>query len=183
MLIIKTANTVEKITVAGEVPEHPDVRDVKPSDWSAKAIRPIKVKAVFSRTDGGPWELDSVTLYGFDVLKSGNPSDNPNCYRDMQVPQSVSAYKREFSEDQFTKTQWARDWAQIELARINEVTERADLDSDVVLGDAVDLDDLAVCRYPDGEDAIEHDWKPGDIECRRCGVDLSTWNDEAEVSS
>lgn len=142
MLIIKAKSSLETITVWGDVPEHPDVKDVKASDWSAKAIRPNKIKAVFNRVDGGPWELGSVTLHGFDVLKSGKPSDNPNCYRDMQVPERVYAYKREFSEDQFAKTQWARDWAQIELARINEVTQRADLDSDVVLGDAVDLDEV-----------------------------------------
>ena len=24
----------------------------------------------------------------------------------------------------------------------------------------------------------EHDWTPGDLECRRCGADLSTWNED-----
>lgn len=24
----------------------------------------------------------------------------------------------------------------------------------------------------------EHDWQPGDPECRRCGADLAAWNDE-----
>jgi hypothetical protein len=26
----------------------------------------------------------------------------------------------------------------------------------------------------------DHDWKPGDYECRRCGADLSAWNEEKE---
>lgn len=26
----------------------------------------------------------------------------------------------------------------------------------------------------------DHNWKPGDIECRRCNADLSSWNDEEE---
>jgi len=142
MLIIKADSALEKITVWGEVPEHPDVRDVKPERWSAKAIRPIKVKAVFNRENNGPWEPGSITLYGFDVLKSGKPSDNVNCYRDMRVPEKVYAYEREFSEDQFAKTQWARDWAAVQLARINNVTERADLDSDVYLGEPVNLDEV-----------------------------------------
>lgn len=142
MLIIKANSSLETITVWGEVPEHPDVQDVKPADWSARAIRPIKVKAVFNRTEGGPWEPGAVTLYGFDVLKSGKSSDNMSCYRDFQAPTQVYAYKREFSEDQFIKTQWARDWATVQLARISEVTERADLDSDVMLGEPVNLDEV-----------------------------------------
>lgn len=24
----------------------------------------------------------------------------------------------------------------------------------------------------------EHDWEPGDPDCRRCGADLSEWNEE-----
>lgn len=37
-----------------------------------------------------------------------------------------------------------------------------------------DEEDGAVCadEYP------EHDWEPGDLECRRCGADLSDWNDQ-----
>jgi hypothetical protein len=37
-------------------------------------------------------------------------------------------------------------------------------------------DDGSVCTngYPD------HDWRPGDIECGRCGADLSMWNEEDE---
>lgn len=27
-------------------------------------------------------------------------------------------------------------------------------------------------------DNLDHDWQYGDPECRRCGADLSTWNDE-----
>ncbi|HET9144054.1 hypothetical protein [Actinophytocola sp.] len=148
MLIIKAESALERITVWGEVPEHPDVRDVKPNEWSAKAIRPIKIKAVFNRADGGPWELGKITLFGFDVLKSGRPSDNPNCYHDMEVPEKVYAYKREFSEDQFAKTEWAREWAAVQLVRINDVAERADLDSDVVLGEPVDLDEPQPRRFP-----------------------------------
>lgn len=26
----------------------------------------------------------------------------------------------------------------------------------------------------------DHDWKPGDYACRRCGADLSAWNEEEE---
>lgn len=26
----------------------------------------------------------------------------------------------------------------------------------------------------------DHDWKPGDYECRRCGADLSAWNEEED---
>lgn len=26
----------------------------------------------------------------------------------------------------------------------------------------------------------EHDWTPGDPDCRRCGADLAAWNDEDE---
>jgi hypothetical protein len=26
----------------------------------------------------------------------------------------------------------------------------------------------------------DHDWKPGDLECRRCDTDLSDWNEEVE---
>jgi hypothetical protein len=26
----------------------------------------------------------------------------------------------------------------------------------------------------------DHDWKPGDYECRRCHADLSDWNEEEE---
>jgi len=25
--------------------------------------------------------------------------------------------------------------------------------------------------------SYDHDWKPGEFECRRCGADLSTWNE------
>lgn len=144
MLIIKAKSALETITVWGEVPEHPDVKDVKPYEWSAKPVRPNKIKAVFNRIDGGPWEMGTVTLNGFDVLKSGKPSDNPSCYRDFTVPNAISTWKKEadFSADQFAKTQWARDWASVQLARINEVAERADLDSDVVLGEPVDLDEV-----------------------------------------
>lgn len=24
----------------------------------------------------------------------------------------------------------------------------------------------------------DHDWRPGDYECRRCGADLSAWNED-----
>lgn len=34
------------------------------------------------------------------------------------------------------------------------------------------------CVDKDGEVRIEHLWKPGDNECRRCGADLSSWNDD-----
>jgi hypothetical protein len=148
MLIIATEQATEKITVKGTVPTHPDVHDVKPERWSAKPIRPIKVKAEFQRVDGGPWEVNAVTLYGFDVLKSGKPSDNDNCYRDMRVPTKVNSYEREFSEDQFAKTQWARDWAKAQLARINDVAERADLETDVMLGEPVNLDEPQPRRFP-----------------------------------
>lgn len=134
MLIIKATGAREKISVWGEVPEHPDVKDVKPFDWSQKPIRPIKVKADFSRVDGGEWEIGNIAVYGFDVLKSGKPSDNQNCYREL----TLYSYQRERNAD----LAWAYDWATIELARINDVTERADLDSDVVLGEPADLDDL-----------------------------------------
>lgn len=30
------------------------------------------------------------------------------------------------------------------------------------------------------EDYPEHDWRPGDLECRRCGADLSEWGYDAE---
>lgn len=30
------------------------------------------------------------------------------------------------------------------------------------------------CTYP----YPDHDWMPGDLECRRCQADLSEWNDE-----
>ena len=28
----------------------------------------------------------------------------------------------------------------------------------------------------------DHEWRPGDIECRRCGADLGTWNEQEETS-
>lgn len=173
MLVVKTAQAIEKIIVAGEVPEHPDIRDIKPYDWSAKAIRPSKVKAEFVRTNGGEWTLSGLTLYGFDVLKSGKPSDNPNCWRDHSVSRDgeVHSYMSDFDREQIELTAWARDWAAIELARINEVTERPDLASDVVLGDPVDLDALddTVCVDNNGDEWPEHDY--AEIDCRRCGAE------------
>lgn len=29
-------------------------------------------------------------------------------------------------------------------------------------------------------DHPEHEWKPGDLECRRCGADLSEWDESEE---
>lgn len=26
----------------------------------------------------------------------------------------------------------------------------------------------------------DHNWNPGDVECRRCGADLSAWNEEED---
>lgn len=147
MLIIKTASTLEKISVCGEVPEHPDVKDIQPNEWSAKSIRPIKVKGTFQRVDGADWEVGSITLYGFDVLKSGMASDNQNCYREHQISSDgkIGRYTSDFARKQIELTAWARDWAQIELARINDVTQRADLASDVYLGEPVDLDQPQLC--------------------------------------
>jgi ribosomal protein L37E len=31
------------------------------------------------------------------------------------------------------------------------------------------------CQWDDED----HDWTPGDMECRRCGADLSEWNEES----
>ena len=178
MLIIPTDAAIEKITVTGKVPEHPDVHDFKPHNWSAKAIRPSKVKAVFQRTDGDEWTIADITVYGYDVLKSGNPSDNPNCWRDHSVSRDGATYPsmKDFAREQIELTAWAREWAQVHLARINDVTERADLGSDVHLGQPIDLDTLdQVCVDKDGEEWPEH---AGDeIECRRCGADLSEWNE------
>jgi ribosomal protein L37E len=45
------------------------------------------------------------------------------------------------------------------------------------------LADEHECEIPEGWcDAVheEHDWAPGDPECRRCGADLSSWNDDNE---
>jgi hypothetical protein len=42
------------------------------------------------------------------------------------------------------------------------------------------LDD-EVCVDGDGNEHPEHDWKPGDFECRRCGADLSEWNENEEL--
>lgn len=39
---------------------------------------------------------------------------------------------------------------------------------------AVEPEDWEGCAYP----YPEHDWTPGDLECRRCGADLSQWNDQ-----
>lgn len=36
-------------------------------------------------------------------------------------------------------------------------------------------DDKYVCGVTE-----DHDWRPGDIECRRCQADLSEWNEEDE---
>lgn len=38
---------------------------------------------------------------------------------------------------------------------------------------------------PDGEEEVcgetyDHPWQPGDVECRRCGADLSHWNDDID---
>jgi hypothetical protein len=150
MLIIKTTAAIEKITVTGEVPEHRDVADIKPEAWSAKTIRPNTVRATFIRENGAEWTLHSLRLYGYDVLKGGKPSSNDNCYREATVPRIVSNWSsdKEFAEDQFTKTRWARDWAACVLARINDVTVRADLDSDVVLGKPTNLDEPQPRRFP-----------------------------------
>lgn len=37
------------------------------------------------------------------------------------------------------------------------------------MADEDDYDDSCVDDYP------EHQWNPGDLECRRCGADLSEW--------
>jgi hypothetical protein len=48
------------------------------------------------------------------------------------------------------------------------------------------LDDDVTSPWSTFYDAFEcgvsedHDWKPGDYECRRCGADLSAWNEEEE---
>lgn len=26
----------------------------------------------------------------------------------------------------------------------------------------------------------DHDWRPGDLECRRCSADLSSWNEDED---
>jgi hypothetical protein len=39
-------------------------------------------------------------------------------------------------------------------------------------------DDLDSCVDSDGVEWPEHDWTPGDAECRRCGADLNEWNEE-----
>jgi hypothetical protein len=39
-------------------------------------------------------------------------------------------------------------------------------------------DDLDSCVDGDGTEWPEHDWTPGDAECRRCGADLNEWNEE-----
>lgn len=149
MLVIKTAEAIEKIFVIGEVSEHPDVPDIKPWDWSTKPIRPNKIKAEFVRTNGTEWTLSGLTVYGFDVLKSGKPSDNPNCWREHEISRDGRTHPltSSFDHEQIELTAWARDWAMIELARINEVTERPDLDSDVVLY-ATDLDAPQPRRFP-----------------------------------
>jgi len=41
-----------------------------------------------------------------------------------------------------------------------------------------DPDDEDVCVDGDGNEYPEHDWTPGDLECRRCQADLSEWNDK-----
>lgn len=150
MLIIKTAEAIEKISVTGEVPEHPDIPDFKPWDWSSKPIRPGKIKATFQRADSGDWKIATIKIYGFDVLKSGKPSDNINCWRDHGVSTDGATHRftSEFDREQIRLTAWAREWATVQLARINDVTERADLTSDVYLGEPVDLDQPQPRRFP-----------------------------------
>lgn len=154
-MIITVREAVETVTIEGDVPADPRVKDTFAYDWSSKPIRPDRVRGVFSRTDGGPWRIVRIVVSGFDVLKSGKPSDNPNCYRDMQLPQTplTSYYKTAydgFYARQVELTAWAYEWAEIELARLNAVTERADLNSDVLLAaaDMPDLDDAQPERQP-----------------------------------
>ena len=47
------------------------------------------------------------------------------------------------------------------------------------MSEELDYDPLedAVCLYH-GVEYYEHLWSPGDVECRRCGADLSEWNSE-----
>lgn len=144
MLIIKTAKAVEKITVTGAVPAHPDVRDFKPNEWSGKPIRPNRVEAIFQRIDNGEWTIATLTVFGFDVLKGGRPSDNLNCYREHQISSdgAIHRFTKDFDREQIQLTEWARQWAQVHLSRINDVTARADLDSDVFLGEPVNLDEV-----------------------------------------
>jgi hypothetical protein len=150
MLIIKAKSSLETITVWGEVPEHPDVKDIKPYDWSAKPIRPSRIKAVFQRVGGGEWTIASIRLYGFDVLKSGKPSDNDSCWREHQISADgkIHRFTSSVDREQIELTSWARDWAAMQLARINDVTVRADLDSDVYLGESADLDQPQPRRFP-----------------------------------
>lgn len=147
LLIIEARNALEKIVVSGNVPEHPDVKDIKPGSWSSKAIRPDKIQGTFVRENGETWRLSSLRVYGFDVLKSGKPSDNINCYRDASVPTNRNPFGKH-DKSLAADAAWALDWADVELARINDITERADLNSDVVLGRPVDLDEPQPRRFP-----------------------------------
>lgn len=40
----------------------------------------------------------------------------------------------------------------------------------------VEPEDWEGCTYP----YPEHEWTPGDIECRRCGADLAEWSEDSD---
>lgn len=141
LMALTPTTVVETITVRAEVPRHRDVKDCT-LRYGKKVFRPDEVEARFQRRDGGPWQLTRLAVHGPDVLRSGETSDNQFSRRERVVetdPRWIE--ERDGSVDLFA---WARDWATVELARINEVKERADLDSVVYLGSAeIDLDETS----------------------------------------
>lgn len=46
---------------------------------------------------------------------------------------------------------------------------------DYLIEQALRIEDKNECGVSE-----DHAWKDGDIECRRCGADLSEWNEEGE---
>jgi hypothetical protein len=175
MFHITTDSVTEAVTVTGKVPAHPAIQDCTLKHGTI-VFRPDTVQARFQRGNATePWHTASVHVDGPDVLKSGSLSEKNRRGRGVELnPRWI-----ERDEGSLALFAWARDWATIMLARINEIAERADFESDIALGDPVDLDALddAVCVV-NGEENPEHEWTPGDIECRRCGADLSAWNDD-----